>query len=67
MPGLRTPIFGTDRLQTEQPDYVLLLAWNFKDEIMRQQAEYLSQGGQFIVPVPEVRGIDGRSSLAAAS
>jgi hypothetical protein len=67
MPGLRTPIFGTDRLQTEQPDYVLLLAWNFKDEIIRQQAEYLAMGGKFIVPVPEVRVIGGLSELSAAS
>jgi SAM-dependent methyltransferase len=67
MPGLQTPIYATERLLTERPDYVLLLAWNFKDEIIQQQSEYLSQGGRFIVPVPEVSIVDNRSWLSAAS
>jgi len=53
MPGQHIPIFGPERLLTAQPDYVLLLAWNFAAEIMEQQAEYARRGGRFVVPVPE--------------
>jgi SAM-dependent methyltransferase len=52
MPGTHQPIRDVSALLDEQPDYVLLLAWNFKDEIVQQQAEYLRRGGKFIVPVP---------------
>ncbi len=55
MPGSRIPIRQVEALLEEQPDVVLLLAWNFKDEIARQQAEYLRRGGRLLVPVPEVR------------
>ncbi len=52
MPGTHQVVRDVSALVDEMPDYVLLLAWNFKDEIMAQQAEYLSRGGKFIVPVP---------------
>lgn len=54
-PGMHVPVVSPERLLQDQPDYLLVLAWNFLDEIVQQQAEYRSRGGQFIVPVPKVK------------
>ena len=55
MPGIRLPIRAVSALLEEQPDDVLLLAWNFQQEIVQQQREYLQRGGTFLLPVPEPR------------
>jgi SAM-dependent methyltransferase len=53
MPGVHLPIRAPEALLAEQPEYLLLLAWNYRDEIMRQQDEYRRGGGRFVVPLPE--------------
>lgn len=52
MPGLSIPIHGPERLRDDTPNYLLILAWNFKDEILQQQSWFADEGGHFIVPIP---------------
>jgi hypothetical protein len=54
-PGTRIPVLPVSTLLERQPDYALILAWNFADEIIRQQSEYRARGGRFIIPVPEAK------------
>ena len=55
LPGTHIPIFPPEKIRATKPDYVLILPWNVKDEIMDQVGYIRDWGGQFVVPIPEVR------------
>jgi len=58
LPGTHIPIHPPERIREARPDYVLILPWNFKDEIVQQMAYIREWGGKFVVPIPEVRVLD---------
>jgi 2-polyprenyl-3-methyl-5-hydroxy-6-metoxy-1,4-benzoquinol methylase len=55
LPGTHIPIYSPDRIRETKPDYVFILPWNFKDEIMQQMSYIKEWGGKFVVPIPEVK------------
>jgi SAM-dependent methyltransferase len=58
LPGTHVPIFAPEKIAEARPDYVLILPWNFKDEIVKQMAHVREWGGRFVVPIPEVNVLD---------
>lgn len=54
-PGLHVPVLPAAEIYNQKPDYVVILAWNFADSIMKMQQRYLDEGGTFIIPLPELR------------
>jgi SAM-dependent methyltransferase len=55
LPGTHIPIFSPERIRETRPDYILILPWNLKDEIMEQLSYVRNWGGQFVVPIPDVK------------
>jgi SAM-dependent methyltransferase len=58
LPGTHIPIHAPEAIREARPDYLLILPWNLKDEIMKQMAYIRDWGGKFVVPIPEARVYD---------
>jgi hypothetical protein len=58
LPGTRIPVYDPEKINAERPDYILILPWNIKDEIVSSMAHVREWGGRFVVPIPEVRLLD---------
>jgi SAM-dependent methyltransferase len=54
-PGMHIPVYSDEKLLEDQPDYALILAWNFADEIIQNNSSYQENGGKFIIPTPKPR------------
>jgi hypothetical protein len=57
-PGTRIPILKPEQIDATRPDYIFILPWNLKDEIVKQMAHVREWGCKFIVPIPEPRILD---------
>jgi SAM-dependent methyltransferase len=66
MPGTHIPILAPEKIDEAKPDYVVILAWNFKDEIMAQLAHIRRWGGKFIVPIPQASVVDPPAEVTSA-
>jgi 2-polyprenyl-3-methyl-5-hydroxy-6-metoxy-1,4-benzoquinol methylase len=55
LPGTRIPIHSPEKIRDTRPDYVLILPWNLKNEIMEQMSHIRQWGGKFVTPIPEVK------------
>ena len=63
-PGMHIPIHPVEALDQARPDYVLILPWNLKDEIVQQMRHIGEWGGRFVVPIPSVHLIDPREAVS---
>lgn len=70
IPGLGIPVISPEEAHDRQPDVYVLLAWNYRDEILTNEADFLNDGGRFLIPIPEPRLVGAEEStvlIGAAS
>lgn len=58
LPGSRIPVYAPEKLKLAQPDYVFILPWNLKDEIMEQTSFIREWGGKWILPIPDIHIVE---------
>jgi SAM-dependent methyltransferase len=63
IPGVRVPVVSPQLAKTKPPDYYLLLAWNFRKEILAKEKEFLDKGGRFVVPFPHPEIVDSADQV----
>ncbi len=61
-PGSHIPIVDSGQITIQQPDYLLLLAWNFAKELMKKTTEFEKNGGKYLIPIPEVKTITSQQT-----
>jgi hypothetical protein len=54
-PGLHVPVFPSDEIYNNKPDYIVILAWRYHEKILKKHQKFLDQGGHFIIPLPELK------------
>ncbi|HEY9688064.1 MAG TPA: class I SAM-dependent methyltransferase [Coleofasciculaceae cyanobacterium] len=63
LPGTRIPIYHPNKIQKTQPDYVVILPWNLREEVMAQMAYIQDWGGEFVLPFPQSREVDSQETF----
>jgi hypothetical protein len=58
LPGTHIPVHHPDRIRETRPDYLLILPWNIREEVMEQMADIRQWGGKFVVPIPRVEALE---------
>ena len=58
LPGTHIPVYAPEKIAEAKPDYLLILPWNLKDEVIKQMAGIRAWGGKFVVPIPELKVLD---------
>jgi hypothetical protein len=62
-PGFHIPVYHPDEIYKRKPDYIVILAWRYDEPIIKNHKRYLDSGGRFIIPLPELKVVEGQPAL----